>query len=142
METRTRKFILFFSVTTAHNWFGGGPCPYVSLEPAADCRILLARRRLICRQVPGGLQVITELTASGDGSPSGRRRVASGMEGPDHYRFLIRLVDTAFFAVTRMDLTGYPGQLFCYSNTAKGARLSLKKYQNPGRCREAILGMV
>ena len=141
METRTRKFSLFFSLRINHAWFGGAACPYISLEPDADCRVLLARRKLLCKEDAGGLQVIAEASVDGE-KPAPVQRKVQGPVAPDHYRFLIRLKDMAFFAVTRMDLADYPGQLFCFSNTAKNTRLSVKKYQNPGRNKEAILGMV
>jgi hypothetical protein len=128
METRTRKFTPLFSIMITHAWFGASGCPYISLEPDADCRLLLARKKLICKKVPGGLQIISE---TGGLAPA-----------PDHYRFYIRLDNVAFFAVTKLDFADFPGQLFCFSNTAKNKPLSVKKYPNPGGSREAILGIV
>jgi hypothetical protein len=128
METRTRKFNPLFFIKITHAWFGESPCPYISLEPDADCRVLLAREKLICKTVPGGLQIISE---TGGSAP------AAG-----HYRFYIRLDNVAFFAVTKLDFTDFPRQLFCFSNTTKNRPLSVKKYPNPGGSREAILGVV
>jgi hypothetical protein len=128
METRTRKFTAFFSIIIMHAWFGESGCPYISLEPDADCRLLLARKKLICKRAAGGLQIISE---TGGPTPA-----------PDHYRFYIRLENVAFFAVTKLDFTDFPRQLFCFSNTTKNKPLSVKKYPNPGGNREAILGVV
>jgi len=141
METRTRTFSLLFSVTIAHGWFGEAPCPYLSLEPDTDCRRLLGRKRQIWKRTDTGLQVIGE-TAHREEAPGQRKKSVPEPEEGDHYRFLIRLEDTAFFDVTKLDCTDFPARLFCFSNTPKSNRLTAKKYQNPGRNEEAILGMI
>lgn len=136
METRTRKFNPFFSIMIKHAWFGGSGCPYIILEPDADCRVLLARKKLICKNTNGGLQIIAETGGPDEGPATGRKTE------PDHFRFYIRVEDVAFFAVTKLDFADFPRQLFCFSNTAKNKPLSVKKYPNTGRSREAILGIV
>jgi hypothetical protein len=145
METWTRHYSLFFAVSVTHQRLGGEVCSYISLAPSDDCLILLAHHRLICKQQDGELQVIME--ANGKTATTGRSRNKAPVNtpvnpAPDHYRFLIRVEDPAFFAVTRLDLTDYPAQLFCFGNTVKNKPLSVKKIQNPGRNREAVLGMV
>lgn len=127
METRTRKFEELFSLRIVHSYFAGGICPYVSLEPDVECLRLFVKRRLICKQYPGELKVIGEI-----GYP---------VSEEDHFLFNIRLDDPAFLAVTKLDSIDLSTQRFYYTNTIKGPKLTVKKY-NPGRNRGASLGVV
>jgi hypothetical protein len=137
METRTQKFRSLFSLSVSHAYFGAAPCPYILLEPDGECLLLMRTNRLLWKRTGSGLRVIAELHDKAVGAP--RKQQA----GPAVlYRFLVRLEDTSFFAITKLDLSEYPRQLFCYTNTGKDPRLSCKKYRNPTPRRESVLGTV
>lgn len=140
METRTRRYGELFSLRIVHAYFAGGVCPYISLEPDAECLRLFVKRRLICKQFPGELKVIGEID-EGSGVAGGKQKTVFGVSEEDHFLFNIRMDDPAFLAVTKLDLSDFSTQRLYYSNTAKGSKLSVKKY-NPGRNGEASLGVV
>src|SRR5882724_5184749 len=106
MESRTRHFEQLFSLKITHAYFPDQACPFIRLEPDPSCRLLLVKKRLICKEVCGELKLIAEKTGYGlgdEGKPAATKRktvpakASTDVPGDiEHYRFFIRLTDTTF----------------------------------------------
>lgn len=119
METRTRKFELLFSVSLDYD--------SILLEPDEESRLLLAKSNQLWKISGNNLQVIAEQPWAVE-----KRK----------YRFLIRVTDTSFFKLTRLDLTDFPAQLFCFTHAGENKDLKPVRYANPGYRTMTVLGMI
>jgi hypothetical protein len=116
------KYGLFFSVQVRHLYYRNGISPDLYIEPDAVTRKLLLNRRLISKPYPGELKIISELNTLQEYLET----VDNVDRKPEKhaYTFLLKTTTADFFSKTKMDLPGYPNEVYYFTNTAKSVKLA------------------
>ncbi|MEO5999540.1 MAG: hypothetical protein ABIN89_22285 [Chitinophagaceae bacterium] len=125
MEYIITKFGLHFSIKIKHPYFNDDVCPYLIMEPDMPTKGLLKSLRLITKVNPGDIKVIAPVIETNENNKV--TQVKKSLLEKHHYTFLIKVIDSSFYNIIDLDLTGFPKEVFYFSNTAKSTKLSSKK---------------
>ena len=126
MEFVIGKYEKLLAVKVLHPWFKDGVCDYLTIEPDAPTKKLLRQMHLISKNYDGEINIITEINETKENNKVVQTPVSSFTKN-QHLVFLLRLTNTRFFEITKLDITGFPKQVLYFSNNTKTAKLTFEK---------------
>lgn len=124
MENIKTKLGLHFSIKILHPYFKDEVCPYLIMEPDAPTKGLLKNLRLITKVSAGDTKIIAPVIDTNENNKA--TKIKKPFE-KHHYTFLIKVTNSSFFNISNLDFTGFPKEVFYFSNTLKSAKISSKK---------------
>jgi hypothetical protein len=129
------RYLPLFDVTATHDYFDGGPCPAIELQPDARTRALEARAGLLFRSSPGRLDVSYDADAV-----ETLRMFAADTQRPLHLVFRARAADPTLASYTDPDSLGDAIQY--YSSRAAREQDGACTWDAPDRITETDLDAI
>jgi hypothetical protein len=126
MEQIIGKFERLFSIKILHPWFKDNACTYLSVEPDVPTKIILRKMHLVAKHYDGEIKIIAEINEIKKNNKTVQQPMYAFSEN-QHLIFLLRLTNTQFFEITELDFSNSAKEVFYFSNSAKGTKLSIEK---------------
>jgi hypothetical protein len=126
MEDIIQKYGILFSIKILHPEFIEGTCPYLDIVPDTYTKKVFRNLRLTDKNYPGEIKIVTLVDEIKENNKT-ILKPAYDIDKNQHLIFLVKPADSKFFELPGIDLTGFPRQVFYFSNSSNSTKVQAEK---------------